>query len=104
MAHHECIASIPRLTLTDCIVIGRCAEGICTAHPWTRVSALLIDTSLVSGAFSVDHTFWLAFNIGIANVVSNTFARGCIVSVLAVSIDATRRGVARLDYLYGTWG
>ena len=66
----------------------------------TRVFALLIDTSLVSGAFSIDYTFWLAFNIGIADVVSNTFARGCIVSLLAVSIDATRRGVARLDHLY----
>ena len=104
MAHHKCIASIPRFTLAHCIVIGCCAEGISTAHPRTRVSALLIDTSLVSGAFSVDHTFWLAFNIGIANVVSNTFARGCIVSLMAVGIDATRRGVARLDHLYGTGG
>ena len=104
MTRHECIASIPRLTLTDCIVVCCCTIGIGTAHPRTRIFALLIDTSLVSGAFSIDHTFWLAFNIGIANVVSNTFARCCIVSLLAVSIDATRRGVARLDHLYWTGG
>ena len=104
MTRHECIASIPRLTLTDCIVVGCCTIGIGTAHPRTRIFALLIDTSLVSGAFSIDHTFWLAFNIGIANVVSNAFARCCIVSLLAVSIDATRRGVARLDHLYWTGG
>ena len=85
-------------------MIGRCAEGVSTAHPRTRIFALLIDTSLVSGTLSVDHAFWLAFNIGIANVVSNTFARGCIVSLMAVGIDATRRGVARLDHLYGTGG
>ena len=90
--------------LAHCIVIGCCAEGISTAHPRTRIFALLIDTSLVSGAFSIDHTFWLAFNVGIADVVSNAFARGCIVSLLAVSIDATRRGVAWLDHLYWTGG
>ena len=104
MTRHECIASIPRLTLTDCIVVCCCTIGIGTAHPRTRIFALLIDTSLVSGAFSVDHTFWLAFNIGIANVVSNAFARCCIVSLLAVSIDATRRGIARSDHFYWTGG
>ena len=104
MTRHECIASIPRLTLTDCIVVCCCTIGIGTAHPRTRIFALLIDTSLVFGAFSVDHTLWLAFNIRIADIVSNTFARSCVVSLLAVSIDATRRGVARLDHLYWTWG
>ena len=104
MTSYKCIASISRFTLADCIVVCSCTIGVGATHPWTRIFAFLIDTSLVSGALSVDHTFWLAFNIGIADVVSNTFARCCIVPLLAVSIDATRRGVARLDHLYWTGG
>ena len=103
MAGYEGIASISRLTLTDSIVIGGCAIGVSATNPRTGIFAFLIDTSLVSGAFCVDHTFWFALNVWIADVVSNTFARGCIVSLLAVSIDATRRGVARLDHLYWAW-
>ena len=103
MTSNKCIASVSRFALTDSIVIGSCAIGVSATNPRTGIFAFLIDTSLVSGAFSIDHTFWLAFNIWIADVVSNTFARGCIVSLLAVSIDATRRGVARLDHLYWTW-
>ena len=104
MAGYEGIASISRFTLTDSIVVGSCAIGVSTTNPRTGIFAFLIDTSLVSGTFCVDHTFWFTFNVWIANVVSNAFARGCIVSLLAVSIDATRRGVARLDHLYGTGG
>ena len=100
MTCNKSIASVSRFTLTDSIVIGGCTVSKCTANPRTGIFAFLIDASLVSGAFCVDHTFWFAFNIRIANVVSNTFARGCIVPLLAVGIDATRRRVARLDHLY----
>ena len=103
MACNKCIAGVSRFTLTDSIVIGGCAICISTTNPRTGIFAFLIDTSLVSGTFSVDHTFWFALNVWIADVVSNTFARGCIVSLLAVSIDATRRWVARLDHLNWAW-
>ena len=101
---NECIASVSRFTLAHSIMIGGCAIGVSAANPRTGIFAFLIDASLVPGAFCIDHTFWFALNVRIANVVSNAFARGCIVSLLAVSIDATRRRVARLDYLYWTGG
>ena len=104
MASNKCIAGVSRFTLTDSIMIGSCAIGVSATNPRTGIFAFLIDTSFVSGTFCVDHTFWFALNVGIANVVSNAFARGCIVSLLAVSIDATRRGIARLDHLYWTGG
>ena len=100
MTSNKCIASVSRFTLTDSIMIGSCAIGVSATNPRTGIFAFLIDTSFVSGTFCVDHTFWFAFNIRIANVVSNTFARGCIVPLLAVGIDATRRRVAGLDHLY----
>ena len=103
MTSNKSIASVSRFTLANGIVIGCCAIGVSATNPRTGISALLTNTSLVSGAFCVDHTFWFALNVGIANVVSNAFARGCIVSLLAVSIDATRGGVARLDHLYWAW-
>ena len=103
LASNKCIAGVSRFTLTDSIVIGGCAIGVSATNPRTGIFAFLIDTSLVSGAFCVDHTFWFALNVWIADVVSNTFARGCIVSLLAFSIDATGRGVARLDHLYWSW-
>ena len=104
LTSNKSIASVSRFTLTNGIVIGCCAVGVSTTNPRTGISALLTNTSLVSGTFCIDHTFWFALNVWIANVVSNAFARGCIVSLLAVSIDATRRGVAGLDHLYWTGG
>ena len=74
MTCNKCIASVSRFTLADSIVIGCCAIGVSTTNPRTGIFAFLIDTSLVSGAFCIDHTFWLALDIGIANVVSNAFA------------------------------
>ena len=68
----------------------------------TRVSALLIYAGEVIRTLIVNYTFWLALNVRIAYVVSDAFARSCIVSLLAVSIDSTRRGVARLDHLNWT--
>ena len=103
MTSNKCIASVSRFTLANGIMIGSCAIGVSATNPRTGVSALLTYTSLVSWAFCINHTFWFALNVWIANVVSNAFARGCIVSLLAVSIDTTRRGVARLDHLYWAW-
>ena len=99
MAGHKGIASVSWVTLADGIMVGSCAVGVATTDTRTRVPALLADTSLIPWALSIDHTLWLALNVRIAYVVSNAFARSCIISLLAVSIGSTRRGVARLDHL-----
>ena len=103
MTCNECVAGVSWFTLAHCIMIGGCAIGVSAANPRTGIFAFLIDASLVPGAFCIDHTFWFALNVRIANVVSNAFARGCIVSLFAVCIDTTRRRVARLYHLYRAW-
>ena len=102
MAGDKSIASVSWVTLADGIMVGGRAVGVATTDTRTWVPALLADTSLIPWALSIDHTLWLALNVGIAYVVGDAFARSCIVSLLAVSIDSTRRGVARLDHLNWT--
>jgi hypothetical protein len=70
-------------------VVGGTAVGISPTHPRTGVATLLTYTSLVSGTLSIDYTLWLAFYVGIAHIVSNASAGSSIVSLRAVSIDAT---------------
>ena len=74
MTSNKSIASVSRFTLADSIVVGSCAIGVSATNPRTGIFAFLIDTSFVSGTFCVDHTFWFALNVRIANVVSNAFA------------------------------
>ena len=81
MTSHKGIAGVAWITLADSIVIGCSAVGVATADSRTGVTALLTDTGFVSGTLSADHTLWLALNVGVAYVLSNASAGGCIVSL-----------------------
>ena len=74
MTSNKSIASVSRFTLANSVVVCCRAIGESTTNPRTGVSALLADTGFISRAFCIDHTFWFALNVRIANVVSNAFA------------------------------
>ena len=90
MTGNKGIAGVARITLADGIVIGCSAVGMSTTNSRTGVAALLTDTGFVSRAFSADNTLRLALNIGVAYILRNASAGGCIVSLLTLSINATR--------------
>ena len=104
MAGNKGIPCVSWVTLTDSIVVGCSAVSISTTYSWTGVLALLTDTCLVSWTLSIDNTLWLALYVGVAYVFSNTSTGSCIVSLRAVSIDSTWRGIAGLHHLNWTTG
>ena len=53
-------------------MVGHGAGGVDTTHPGARVTAVLVETSLVSWALSIDNALWLALNVGVSNIVSDT--------------------------------
>ena len=89
MTSHKGVTGVAWITLADGIVIGCSAVGVATTDSRTGVATLLTDTGFVSGTLSADNTLWLALNVGVAYVLSNASAGGCIVPFKTVSIDAT---------------
>ena len=45
--------------------------GMNPTYPWTGVSTMIVDTSLVIWTLRVDCTFGFTLNIGVTNVVKN---------------------------------
>jgi hypothetical protein len=84
-------------------MIGHIAGGMSPTHSWARITTLVVDAGLVARTLRVDSTLWLAFHIGIANIVPDAGTGGSIASVCALSIDAAWAGVARLYLLNGQW-
>ena len=79
MARNEGVAGVAWITLAYGIVICCSAVSVATTDSRTGVAALLTDTGFVSGTLSADHTLWFALNVGVAYVLSNASAGGCIV-------------------------
>ena len=82
---------------------GHGAGGVHTAHTGARVHALVPHTCLVSGALWVDGALRLALDIRVTKHFRKAGAGCSLVSLSALCIDATRRGVARINYLR-SWG
>ena len=80
-------------------MVGHKTAGMSSTDPWTWVHAVLVYTGEGGGTLLVANTLWLTFNIWVPNVIPDTFTRCCLVSLCTLGVYATRRGVARLDYL-----
>ena len=68
LTSNKCISSVPRITFAKGEMIGNITGSIYTTQSRTRIFALLSNTCQVSRTFGVDHTFRLAFNVGVPNV------------------------------------
>jgi len=53
-------------------VVCHGAGGMSTTHTGARVTTVLVETSLVSWALSIDNALWLALNVRVSNIVSYT--------------------------------
>ena len=81
------------------------AGGPDPAHPGTGVHTLVADTGQPLGAVRVDGALGLALDVRVALEAGVTRARGCLVSVCALGIDATRAGPTGVNDLWrrGGW-
>ena len=75
------------------------AGGSDPTHPGTRVHTLVADTGQPLGAVGVDRALGLALNVRVALEAGVTRARGRLVPVCALSIDATGAGAAWVNDL-----
>ena len=71
-AGNKSIASVARITFTQRKMIGDITGCMHPAHPGTWVHTMLVNTSFVTGTFSIHCTFRFTFNVRVANVISNT--------------------------------
>jgi hypothetical protein len=83
------------------------AGGVHAAHPRARVHAVLVHARQMPRTLRIDDTLRLALDVGVAGVVPDAGAGGCLTAGLgAHGVDAAGRGVARLFDLYrqnGAW-
>ncbi len=70
-----------------------------STHTRTWVYTVLVNTGKVAGTFRITDTLRFTFNIWIANIVTDTSTRSCLVAFCTLSIDTTRRWIAWLDNL-----
>ena len=75
------------------------AGGPDPAHPGAGVHTLVADTGQVPGAVRVDGALRLTLNVRVALEAGVTRARGRLVPVCALSIDATRTGATWVNDL-----
>ena len=80
------------------------AGGSDPTHPGARVHTLVADTGKSLGTVGVDGTLGLALDVGIALEARVAGARGRLVSVRALGIDATRTGSAGINDLRSRGG
>ena len=73
---HKRISSIAWITFAIWIMVCYIAFCIYATNTGARVSTVLVETCLVIGTLCIYDTFGLAFNVGIANIVPDTAARG----------------------------
>lgn len=92
----ERVSREPGTARADRAVIDDLALGILTASARARVHALLVDASLVGGAFSADDALRSAARRG-ADVLRKTGAYRLAVVHLALAVGAAGRRVARIN-------
>ena len=73
------------------------AGGSDSTHPGARVHTLVADTRQSLGTVGVDGTLGLALDVRVALEAGVAGARGRLVSVRALGIDATRTGPAGVN-------
>ena len=79
-------------------MVGSATGGMGAAHPWTWVHTFVPHTGLVIPTLRVDCALRPAFSIWVTKHLRQALAGCCPVPVIADSIDATGRGVARVNY------
>lgn len=98
-ACNERIPLIARITPTHGVVILHGAGSVHPTHAGARVNAVLVHAGQMARTLGVDHALGLAFDVGVALVVSDAGAGGGPVDLVADGVDAAGRGVARLNIL-----
>jgi hypothetical protein len=76
----EWVSSVTRVTGADWVVVPDRTLSIAATGSWTWVLTLLLDTGKVVRTLSVDEALWATPNIGVTDVILDTFARPCSVS------------------------
>ena len=74
------------------------APSIGSARSRARINALLVDTSLIQGAFRAHHTLW-ATSRRRTNISGQTRANGLSVNLSALTVGTTGTRLARIDIL-----
>jgi len=94
-AQSERVAGISGLTQTDRYVILNAAVGILAARADAGVATLLRDASLIRRAVRINHAFRTAIG-WYSYVILQAGARGLIVDNLALGVESTWTGEARI--------
>ena len=63
--------------------------GVSPTHSRTRITTLIVDARLVPWTLRVDSTLRLTLNVGVADIVKYTPARGTLTALRAFGVATT---------------
>lgn len=94
VAGREGVSNEAWVTPADCMVVAGGTSCVRSTHSRTGVPALVVDARLVGGAVGVDGALMPALHVRVTLQSREADTGGRLVSLLALSVDATRGGVA----------
>ena len=98
-AGYKWVSKVSLIADTQRDVIGNLAVGIGATQSWAWINTMKISALFCSWTVCIDDALWSAGHIGVSKVVWDTLTRSGSVPLIAHSIAATRRWVARVHPL-----
>ena len=98
-AGYKWVSKVSLVADTQRDVIGNLTVGIGATQSWAWINTMKISALFCSWTVCIDDALWSTGHIGVSKVVRDTLTRSGSVPLIAHSIAATRRWVARVHPL-----